>query len=64
MTREDAEKILYKVDMDGLDYALMNYANDIVDAEFQGLLFAYQHEAKQMNDYFERLREEFDIEPM
>ena len=44
MTQEDVETLIYTLDDEGFDYALVSYSNweEINDEEFQTLLRNYQ----------------------
>lgn len=57
-----AEKFLFKVDMEGLDYAVENYAPEKTgDAKFDKLIKTFRSAMAELNDYVEEIREEYNI---
>ncbi len=62
MSKEHAEAFLSKVDMEGLSYAVGNYApKDTGDERFDSILYTFQAAHKIMEAYIEELREKYDI---
>ena len=62
MNKEQAERFLFKVDMEGLSYAVENYApKDTGDERFEKILDKLQGAQEEMEEYIEELREEYDI---
>lgn len=62
MSKEDAEGFLFKVDMDGLTYAV-NYApKDTGDERFNKILTALRTAQDEMEEYIDELRGVYDIE--
>lgn len=63
MSKEHAEGFLFKVDMEGLSYAVENYASkDTGDAKFDKILKTLRDSQEEMEAYIEELRGEYDIE--
>ncbi len=63
MSKEHAERFLAKVDMEGLSYAVENYApKDTGDAKFDKILKTLRDSQEEMEAYIEELQEEYDIE--
>jgi len=62
MKKSDAEKFLYKVDMEGLGYAAENYApEDTGDKKFDKLVEAFLEAQADLDEYVEEIREKYDI---
>lgn len=62
MSKEDAEGFLFKVDMEGLSYAVENYApKDTEDEKFDKILSSLSTAQVKMETYIEELREKYDI---
>lgn len=63
MSKEDAEQFCFKVDMEGLDYAIQNYCpKDTGDTKFEKLIDAAHKAIEDIEGYIEELREAYDIE--
>lgn len=63
MSRSDAQAFLFKVDMEGLSYAVKNYApTDTGDERFDKLLEKLRAAQEEMEDYIEEIREVYNIE--
>lgn len=63
MSKEHAEGFLVKIDMEGFDYAVENYApKNTGDAKFDKILETLYVAQKEMVAYIEELREEYGIE--
>jgi hypothetical protein len=63
MSKKDAEGFLFKIDMNGLSYAVENYApKNTGDAKFEKILTALRSAQKEMKEYINELRETYDIE--
>jgi len=62
ISKEQAEGFLFKVDMEGLDYAVENYApKDTGDKKFDKLIEKMQNAQEELQEYIDELREEYDI---
>ena len=62
MKKSDAESFLFKVDMEGLDYAAQNYApKNTGDKHFEEILASLQNALGAMDEYVEELREAYNI---
>jgi hypothetical protein len=63
MKKSDAESFLFKVDMEGLSYAVENYAPENTgDARFEDILERLREAQSDMEEYIEELRGTYDIE--
>lgn len=63
MDEETARQFLYKVDVEGVDYAVENYApEDTGDAKFEELADAFLNAKADMDEYVEELRQVYNIE--
>jgi len=62
MSKQDAEGFLFKVDMEGLNYAVENYApEDTGDKKFDRILKRLYSAQEEMEEYIDELREKYDI---
>ncbi len=62
MDKEAAETFLFKVDMDGLSYAVENYApEDTGDDHFDQLVADFRKVLSDMDEYIYTLRDAYDI---
>lgn len=63
MSKEDAQSFLFKVDMEGLSYAVENYApEDTGDKRFEEISEKLLTAQAEMDEYIEELRGTYDIE--
>lgn len=63
MNKEEAEKFLFKVDMEGLDYAVENYAPENTgDKKFDKLITACLDAQEKLKEYLEEIRGKYDID--
>ena len=63
LDKEIAQSFLFKVDMDGLDYAVVNYApKDTGDKEFDDLVEKLSEARFEMKEYISKIRKEYDID--
>ncbi len=61
--KEIAEQFIYKVDMEGLSYAVENYAPENTgDKEFDKLLSELKAAQENMEAHIQELRDTYDIE--
>ncbi len=62
MSKDNAEHFLFKVDMEGLEYAVENYApKNTGDKKFEKILAVLSSAQEEMEEYIEELREVYDI---
>lgn len=63
MSRDDAESFLFKVDMEGLAYAVQNYApKKTKDKRFDELVKNLTNALMEMEAYVDELREYYEID--
>jgi len=64
MTKEETQRLLYKIDSEGFDYCFTNYSswNEIDDEKFQKTLSKYVKAQSNLAAYIEENRIHYDIE--
>lgn len=62
MTKRDKEALQFKIEDEGFDYAITNYAGDIKDQIFQEELAAYQNSKRSFVEYLRSIGIEVEVD--